>query len=392
MVFVDNSDPYAEELEATLGESEGSVSARSQSNGWAQMRTPSTGEESHGLEALSVAATNARFPFPHLGHEHHSMSNDVPFNLVDIPASVSSGPSPSQASAIPSASPPISVSSNNTNINFLLNPSNSSISPPIDPSIQSTAERRSSSFTTHRSSLGSAEQKPDVEVETAHEGAFLLRHFSEAPGLWMDLYDLGTYFASYVPVKALSNPLLKCAACAYAAKQLGRVKGAKAAAGGVCSKQAVMETWPDAKNVDWSWYGAKYYERAIQLLMKELQLDKEPPSSDGFGWHAQPDKSIHKRRRRFSNGRLSTGVHSDEVLAATAILSIYEFLDATDPAWNRHLSGVKSLLDVAEVGMTPLEQLPFQLPKKSGLSKARKATFWNFARQDYLAACKYRAG
>jgi hypothetical protein len=402
VVFVDNSDPYAEELEATLGESEAAVRATSQTNGWGQMRTSSTSEESHGLDALSAAATNDRFPFPHLGPDHQSMSSDVPFSLVDIPASVSSGPSSSQArSAIHSASPSISVSSNNTNINFLLNPSHP-ISPPVDPSIQPT-ERRRSSFTPRSAvSGGSAtDQKSDVEVETGHEGAFLLRHFAEAPGLWMDLYDLGTYFASYVPVKALTNPLLKCAACAYAAKQLGRVKGAKAPAGGVCSKQAAMETWPDAKNVDWSWYGAKYYEKAIQLLMKELQLDKGPPPSsapEGVGqWHAQPDgtKNLHKRRRRFSNGRLSTGVHSDEVLAATAILSIYEFLDATDPAWNRHLSGVKSLLDVAEVGMTPLEQLPFprdpafQAPRKPGLSKARKATFWNFARQDYLAACKY---
>jgi hypothetical protein len=55
---------------------------------------------------------------------------------------------------------------------------------------------------------------------------------------------------------------------------------------------------------------------------------------------------------------------------------------------------VKSLLDIAEVGMMPLEQRPspgdgsYQKPKKSGLSKARRATFWNFARQDYLAACE----
>lgn len=403
VVFVDNSDPYTEELEATLGESEAAVRVSSQANGWGQMRTSSTGEESHGLEALSAAATNNRFTFPHVGTGHQSMPTDVPFSLVDIPASVSACSSSSQThTTIPSASSPMSVSSNNTNINFLLNPSHP-LSPPIDPSIQSASERGRSSFTPRSTILAgsAADHKTEPEVETGHEGAFLLRHFSEAPGLWMDLFDLGTYFASYVPVKALTNPLLKCAACAYAAKQLGRVKGAKAPAGGVCTKQAAMETWPDAKNVDWSWYGAKYYERAIQLLMKELQLDKGPPSSsgpEGFGqWHTQLDgaKDLHRRRRRFSNGRLSNGVHSDEVLAATAILSIYEFLDATDPAWNRHLSGVKSLLDVAEVGMTPLEELPFprdpalQVPRKSGLSKARKAAFWNFARQDYLAACKY---
>lgn len=218
----------------------------------------------------------------------------------------------------------------------------------------------------------------------------------------MDLFDLGTYFASYVPVKALRNPLLKYAACAYAAKQLGRVKGAKSPAGGVCSKQASMETWPGATKVEWTWYGAKYYEKAIQLLMKELQPDKGPPplsTPEAFGqWQAaelcEDANNTRKRRRRFSESRFSNGVHSDEILAATAILSVYEFLDATGPAWSRHLSGVKSLLDVAEVGMMPLERRapagdnPFQTPKKVALSKARKATFWNFARQDYLAACE----
>lgn len=218
----------------------------------------------------------------------------------------------------------------------------------------------------------------------------------------MDLFDLGTYFASYVPVRAKSNPLLKYAACAYAAKQLGRVKGSKAKMGGVCSRQAAMELWP-GKDDDFTWHGAKYYEKAIQLLMKELQPDAEgpPPLStpEAFGqWQAaelcEDGQSSRKRRRRMSNSRLSRGVHSDEVLAATAILSVYEFLDATGPAWNRHLSGVKSLLDVAEVGIMPLESRssdgdsPYHTMRKSGLSKARKAAFWNFARQDYLAACE----
>lgn len=209
----------------------------------------------------------------------------------------------------------------------------------------------------------------------------------------MDLFDLGTYFASYVPVRARSNPLLKYAACAYAAKQLGRVKGAKAKMGGVCSRQAVMETWPDKDN-DFIWVGAKYYEKAIQLLMKQLQPDADnSPSLVAMDGHDDVDNP-RKRRRRMSDSRGSHGVYSDEVLAATAILSVYEFLDATDPAWNRHLSGVKSLLDMAEVGIMPPGHRPssgddrFAHLKKSGLSKARRATFWNFARQDYLAACK----
>lgn len=75
----------------------------------------------------------------------------------------------------------------------------------------------------------------------------------------MDLFDFGMYFGSYVPVRALSNPLLKYAVCAFAAKQLGRVKGAKASIGDHCSTQASMEVWPDADKTDWEWHGVKYY-------------------------------------------------------------------------------------------------------------------------------------
>ncbi|KAJ9191188.1 transcriptional regulator family: Fungal Specific TF [Paecilomyces variotii] len=404
VIFVDNSDPYAEDLEATLGASESAV-ANTPHSDWnisPGIRAPGEGE-TRGLQALSAAASHDHYPF-HPPIDQSMQPDNVSFHNVEITPSAPSMHSPGNIrSAIPpsAASPSVSISSSNNNINFLLNPS-SSLSPNIDPTLHAPVDRRESSYTSMSlaSRVAAADLRPDVQVETEHEIAFLLRHFSESPGLWMDLFDLGTYFASYVPVKALTNPLLKYAACAYAAKQLGRVKGAKARSGGVCAQQASTEIWPDAANVDWYWYGAKYYEKAIRLLMKELQHDAEgpPPLStpEAFGqWQAaelcEDAENARKRRRRFSNSRLSSA-HSDEVLAATAILSVYEFLDATGPAWNRHLSGVKSLLDVAEVGMVPLEQhtspgeTPFPPPKRPGLSKARKATFWNFARQDYLAA------
>jgi hypothetical protein len=41
---------------------------------------------------------------------------------------------------------------------------------------------------------------------------------------------------------------------------------------GTYEAKYVMELWPD-KDPDFAWYGAKYYEKAIQLLMKELQPD-----------------------------------------------------------------------------------------------------------------------
>ncbi|KAJ5698353.1 transcriptional regulator family: Fungal Specific TF [Penicillium macrosclerotiorum] len=389
VIFVDNSDPYADDIETSLAESSAVALAQAQNQRWGSgSRASDAG--SHTLEALSTVASHDRFPYS-------PMTQSIP-DSVSYPS-----PNPSSNRSRTSAMPPpsspsmsLSASSNNTNINFLLNPSHS-LSPPVDPSM--TPDSRSTSLPSRPAPSRTIEHLVN-NTETDFEVAFLLRHYTEGPGLWMDLFDLGTYFASYVPVRAMSNPLLKYAACAYAAKQLGRVKGAKAKMGGVCSRQAIMEVWPEKDN-NFLWHGAKYYEKAIQLLMKELQPDTsgalpENNSEASGQWNATKPcddaENPRKRRRRVSNSRLSRGVHSDEILAATAILSIYEFLDATGPAWNRHLSGVKSLLDMAEVGIMPVDQSspdgdsPYQSFNKSRLSKARKATFWNFARQDYLAA------
>ncbi|KAL2825311.1 hypothetical protein BDW59DRAFT_146394 [Aspergillus cavernicola] len=386
VIFVDNSDPYAQDLEAALTESEAAVlAANSQNVGWEgpQMPTVKRGEV-HGLEALSTIATHDRVSYSTLAMDQQSVSTadgvTTPFSNITTTV-----PGPHHANQIPRSlsaqiSPPISIHSdngNNNNINFLLNPSQS-ISPPVDPIVQHTPEP-----------IGS----PSIEgpVETDFEITFLLRHFSEVPGPWMDLYDLGTYFALHVPVKALRNPLLKYAACAHAAKQLGHAGTVKPPVGGVRLSQAFPVAQNDSKAIDWCWKGAKYYEKAIQLLMKELQ--PEPGNADRFGQgqgNEMGEDIDGQRARSYTEYRLSHGARSDEILAATAILSVYELLDATGPAWNRHLSGVKSLLDLAEVGMRPLQRLSpgdvSMQPTRRSLSRARKATFWNFARQDYLSA------
>jgi hypothetical protein len=73
-------------------------------------------------------------------------------------------------------------------------------------------------------------------------------------------------------------------------------------------------------------------------------------------------------------------------------LCVYEFLDNANTAWARHLSGTKSLFDLAEKeGMMPVQSptSPGSLSQRITPSRARRATFWNFARQDFLAACKF---
>jgi hypothetical protein len=80
---------------------------------------------------------------------------------------------------------------------------------------------------------------------------------------------------------------------------------------------------------------------------------------------------------------------SDEVLAATAILCVYEFSDAPGLAWNRHLSRTKSLLDIAQRQMASVEKESRPSAPQIAFSRARRAIFWSFARQDYLSGCEY---
>ncbi|CZT07796.1 related to regulatory protein for the arginine catabolic pathway [Rhynchosporium agropyri] len=275
-------------------------------------------------------------------------------------------------------------------LKFILNPTRpeSSLgfaSPAIDPVL-----------------LGSAavhihDDPPPVDE---HEVAFLLRHFGETAGQWMDLFDLGCYFAHHVPVQAISNPLLRYSACAYAAKQLGRVQGRKAVVGGNAAQQADMELYPRLESANWPYIGAKYYDRAISLLMEELSKSRShgtpvtPMTVNGDASSPLSAQSSHGgqltpsiKKRRLSRPRNSS--HADETLAAAAILCVYEFLDNANTAWSRHLSGTKSLFDLAEKeGMMPVQSptSPGAISERIRPSRARRATFWNFARQDFLAA------
>ena len=223
---------------------------------------------------------------------------------------------------------------------------------------------------------------------------------SSSDSIRMDLFDLGCYFAQQVPVQALSNPLLRFSACAYAAKQLFRVQGRKAIVGGVVSQQAAMELYPRPETIDWEWIGAKYYDKAIQLLMEELSHsgNSETPVTPSTAVDDTANHpSSHNARQPTRNSSLLLSRHTmssnpDETLAAAAILCVYEFLDNANTAWARHLSGTKSLFDLAErEGMMPVESptSPGAGSQRIQPSRARRATFWNFARQDFLAACTY---
>jgi hypothetical protein len=175
VIFVDNSDPYAEDLEASLAEPGSIALAHSPNQKWGSSGSRASDAETQKLEALSAIATHDRFPYSPM---EHSVSDNTSYT------------SPNRhRNTLPPTSPSMSLSStsNNTNINFLLNPSHS-LSPPIDPTIQ-LSERgtalptRPAAFQRSMSQM-SMSHTLDDNAETEFETAFFLRHYSEGPGLW----------------------------------------------------------------------------------------------------------------------------------------------------------------------------------------------------------------
>ncbi|GIZ39550.1 hypothetical protein CKM354_000293000 [Cercospora kikuchii] len=343
----------------------------------------------HGLEALSAVATDQYTYAPHPpamgGHERTSSHTSQPQQQQQQQQLATSG----------------------LGLDFILNPASQNVSPVtaegqsnIDPQLNShspTTQLRSpthvrtSSFASvgGRSSLHSFQGTPGHRARAPIEDpelAYLLRQAKEHSLCWMDLYDLDLFFAAKVPVLAVDCPLLLYSCASLSAKSLARVNGRRPVMGGAVSKQSKMESWPgppmDAEM--WMRKGRECYDIAVSLLRQSLAGCTRPGTS------SLPEHSTPATLSAIQGTPLPT-TDSDELVAATAILCVYEFLDASGPEWSRHLDGAKTLFDVAREQAMPVSGMtghspPRARPNGRGLSLGRRAVFWNFARQDMLSA------
>ncbi|KAK5126697.1 hypothetical protein LTR85_009631 [Meristemomyces frigidus] len=360
----------------------------------------------HGLEALSAVASqdpynNFQIPPPVTGHVEQAPSNH------------SASPqhttvTPSQHSNLdfilnPAAAITPAESNIDPSLNVVTRVNSGQAPPPQTPQQHSASHVRTSPYTfafgrPRLLSKGSHYRRPAIDDPGL---AFLLRDFSERAGLWMDLFDLDRFFSQKVPVLAIRCPLLLYSCVALSAKSLARVEGRKSVIGGQItpSRQSKMELWPDLSlDVEgWVRKAREYYDLAVSLLRQALAGASRPPTSS-LPEDASPETVAAAQGVPLPN------TDSDELVAATAILCIYEFLDASGPEWSRHLDGAKSLFDIAKDRMVPLtlppspvsvvQQVTQRLARHTdadlapprGLSQGRKAVFWNFVRQDMLSA------
>ncbi|EME42874.1 hypothetical protein DOTSEDRAFT_72349 [Dothistroma septosporum NZE10] len=202
-----------------------------------------------------------------------------------------------------------------------------------------------------------------ITHEREHEMAYLIRHFTDSIGPWMDLFDKDKHFTHLVPLKAIRDALLRNAIAAVAAKQLGRVRGQKPFASQQVQRPSAMESFDDHE-VDWFYKAANYYDKAIAFSRQYLQA-VSGGLSDAPSPNAQASLSM---------------ANSDDLLVAVSIFSLYESLDNVETGWMQHLVGLKSLL----TAVSPSQQVQNQITPS--LTVGRLASFWNFARADYQAA------
>lgn len=156
-----------------------------------------------------------------------------------------------------------------------------------------------------------------ITDEREHEMAFLIRHFTESIGPWMDLFDCDKHFGQLVPLKALRDALLKNAIAAVAAKQLGRVKGSKPFIGRQHQRPAMMEVIDDSSEIDWFYKAANYYDKAImysRMYLQALSGSLSNPPSPGLA-------------------STLSAANSDDLLLAVSIFSLYESLDNVEAGW-----------------------------------------------------------
>ncbi|KAF5532865.1 hypothetical protein FMEXI_12186 [Fusarium mexicanum] len=212
------------------------------------------------------------------------------------------------------------------------------------------------------------DQRSEI-IETDPELSFFLRQFADTMGNWMDLFDMDQHYHRVIPILAWSSPLLLYSACAVAAKQLTLVEPTPQE----LKPRSHMQSWQAGSHEDFAWHSTKYYDRAISLLLTYVSNLSSGDSGE-VASEQQNDNDHDPKPCR------------NEIIIAATILSVYEFLTASDQTWSEHLDGIRSFIRLSdELGFNfqPTSASPILDPLPPSLLRA---ACWNFARQDFLAA------
>lgn len=228
-------------------------------------------------------------------------------------------------------------------------------------------------------------------IPTAHEEdsyqdrceiAFFLRHFSEGPGQWMDICGGKSYFSQNAVVLAHWSPLVRYAACALGAKQLGQTRHPESQIRQTKTQSLMMKALIDTR-LGFTWYGAKYYEKAIKLLANHISNKDQSYSLSPnyvYGLGLTPQSGDYGSTREQDEDEFPY------LILAACILCQYEDVNSTIRAWSGHLDGIFRLLrpHLTEPGCF---EVASRIPQPV---RALDAVFWFVVINDMLDACMLR--
>lgn len=199
----------------------------------------------------------------------------------------------------------------------------------------------------------------------------------------MSIFSPDQYHRRKVLRLSKHNDLVRYAACAAAAKQLGHVRKPEMYTDDPTVEDIFVRTTKEGKT-DFLWYGAKYYGLAISAMASELSVEARPSfglSPDGLPWG-------HHLYLHCSDGNTSW---NEARLIAAEIMCYYEELSGSFRAWGRHLDGMFRLLQLDQAGhqadvVQPRDESPplWQVIPREILGR----TFWRFAQNDIEQSCK----
>ena len=198
----------------------------------------------------------------------------------------------------------------------------------------------------------------------------------------MDVFNDQPYFSEHVILLAHTSALVRYAACATAAKHLGQMRDPESQVRPSRSQKRMLKHLIDS-NLGFTWYGAKYYEKAIQLLTKQISHEDRSVSASSPNCIYQPGMSASLGENNLLD-EYNHATTSFQILAA-CILCQYEDLSATQKAWSGHLSGLWKLFQ-PWLGHNA-SPLVFHAPHPV---RAMEASFWYFVFNDMLDACESR--
>lgn len=212
-------------------------------------------------------------------------------------------------------------------------------------------------------------KQDDSEEYVLDQGDFdvLLSHFRKGPGHWMDIFDCTRYFSGHLPDNIKSNTLLRHCCLALSAKTLARV--------GLSVRQRMVGA-ADHTEHEWLMIASRLYDKAVHALRTELAIHTRSAMDTGSAPNVVAAAST-----------------SDEIVAAIAMLCVYELVDATEAAWEQHLDGARALINTGRRELARSNTESYQIDQTppalvTGLSRVKSAIYWNFIRQDMLHACR----